>query len=65
MKIETQDANKNFLPILDVLGQLKKKLDALPPAVRAAKLQEIFPDAQTHGRADPAEPATFRQGLAH
>ena len=46
MHIETKNANGEFLPILDVLDQLKEKLDKLSPAARAAKLQEILPDAQ-------------------
>lgn len=47
LKVEAVDLQTGgFRPILSILSDLKQKLDALPPAVRAAKLQEIFPDAQ-------------------
>jgi TP901 family phage tail tape measure protein len=35
-----------FRPIIEVLTDLKVKLDKLPPAVRAVKLNEIFRDQQ-------------------
>ncbi len=46
MGVKTRNAKLEFLPILEVLDQLKEKLDRMPPALRAAKLQEILPDAQ-------------------
>jgi len=46
MRIESTDANGKFRPMLDVLTDLKTKLDQMNPSVRAAKLQELFPDAQ-------------------
>jgi TP901 family phage tail tape measure protein len=45
LNIDVQIGGK-FRPILDVLGDLKVKLDALPPAARALQLQKIFPDGQ-------------------
>lgn len=38
--------NGKFRDLASVLTDLKAKLDPLPEAVRAAKLNEIFPDAQ-------------------
>jgi TP901 family phage tail tape measure protein len=47
LKVDTVDLRTGgFLPILTVLTNLKAKLEAMPPAIRAAKLQDIFPDAQ-------------------
>ena len=46
MQIQLTDAQGNFRPILDVLTELKTKLDQLSPSARAIKLQELFPDLQ-------------------
>lgn len=35
-----------FRPVIDVLGDLKTKLDAMPPAAKALAMQKIFPDSQ-------------------
>ncbi len=35
-----------FRPVIDVLSDLKLKLDELPESARALELQKIFPDAQ-------------------
>lgn len=35
-----------FRPVIDVLGDLKLKLDELEPSARALELQKIFPDSQ-------------------
>lgn len=43
--VEVQQAGK-FRPILDVLSDLKVKLDAMTESERALALQSIFPDAQ-------------------
>lgn len=44
--VDVQSADGKFRPIIDVLGDLKTKLDAMTPAARALALQKIFPDAQ-------------------
>ena len=44
--IQTADATGNFRPIVDVLTDMKAKLDPLSESARTMALQEIFPDAQ-------------------
>lgn len=44
--VDVQDAKGKFRPVIDVLGDLKGKLDAMTPSARALALQKIFPDAQ-------------------
>ena len=44
--VDVQSADGKFRPVIDVLGDLKTKLDAMTPSARALALQKIFPDAQ-------------------
>jgi TP901 family phage tail tape measure protein len=44
--VKTKDAQGNFRPILDVMGDLKGKLGGMTESARALALQGIFPDAQ-------------------
>jgi TP901 family phage tail tape measure protein len=44
--VATADANGNFRSTIDVLTDLKAKLDPLSESARAAALDKIFPDAQ-------------------
>lgn len=44
--VATKDQAGNFRPILDVLGDLKPRLEGMTESARANALQAIFPDAQ-------------------
>jgi TP901 family phage tail tape measure protein len=44
--VAVADASGNFRPVVDILGDLKRKLDELNPEARAEAIQKIFPDAQ-------------------
>jgi TP901 family phage tail tape measure protein len=44
--IQLADSKGEFRPILDVLTDLKARLNSLTPAARALELQKIFPDLQ-------------------
>ncbi len=44
--VSTTDANGDFRSIIDILGDLKPRLEGMTEAQRANALQAIFPDAQ-------------------
>lgn len=44
--VSTKDANGNIRNMVDILTDLKSKLDALSPAARSEALRKIFPDQQ-------------------
>lgn len=46
LQISTTDANGNFRPILDVLAELKQKLETMTPEAATNKIRELFPDLQ-------------------
>jgi TP901 family phage tail tape measure protein len=44
--VAATDSTGKFRPMIDVMGDLKAKLDVMTPAAKANALQAIFPDAQ-------------------
>lgn len=45
--VEIVDTNTgSFKPLIRILEESKERLDKLPPAIKAARIQDIFPDAQ-------------------